>query len=42
MPLEWIAWAPLLISILVVGIYPRILLDITTPAVATIAKIFGG
>jgi NADH-quinone oxidoreductase subunit M len=41
-PLEWIAWAPLLILILVVGVYPRLLLDITSPAVQTIAKIFGG
>jgi NADH-quinone oxidoreductase subunit M len=42
LPLEWIAWAPLLILILVVGVYPRLLLDVTAPAVAQIAKIFGG
>ncbi len=42
LPLEWIAWAPLLILILAVGVYPRLLLDVTTPAVETIAKIFGG
>ena len=29
LPLEWIAWAPLLVLILVVGVYPRLLLDIT-------------
>jgi NADH-quinone oxidoreductase subunit M len=42
LPLEWIAWAPLLIAILVVGVYPRLLLDITSPAVEAIARIFGG
>jgi NADH-quinone oxidoreductase subunit M len=42
LPLEWIAWAPLLILILVVGVYPRLLLDVTSPAVEAVAKIFGG
>jgi NADH-quinone oxidoreductase subunit M len=42
LPLEWIAWAPLLIAILVVGVYPRLVLDITSPAVEKIAQIFGG
>jgi NADH-quinone oxidoreductase subunit M len=42
LPLESIAWAPLLVLILVVGIYPRLLLDITSPAVEKIASIFGG
>ena len=41
-PLEWIAWTPLLVLILVVGVYPRILLDVTSPAVEAVAKIFGG
>ena len=42
LPLEGIAWAPLLILILVVGVYPRLLLDVTSPAVEKIAHIFGG
>ena len=42
LPLEWIAWTPLLVLILVVGVYPRILLDVTSPAVEAVAKIFGG
>ena len=42
LPLEGIAWAPLLALILVVGVYPRLLLDITSPAVEKIARIFGG
>jgi NADH-quinone oxidoreductase subunit M len=41
-PLERIAWAPLLAMILVVGVYPRLLLDVTSPAVDAIARIFGG
>jgi NADH-quinone oxidoreductase subunit M len=42
LPLEFAAWAPLLILILAVGVYPRLLLDVTTPAVEKIAQIFGG
>jgi NADH-quinone oxidoreductase subunit M len=42
LPLEGIAWAPLLALILAVGVYPRLLLDITTPAVEKIAHVFGG
>jgi NADH-quinone oxidoreductase subunit M len=39
---EWIAWAPLLVLILVVGVYPNLLLGITTPAVHAVAHLFGG
>ncbi len=42
LPLERIAWAPLLILILVVGIYPRLILDVTGPAVNAVAHVFGG
>jgi NADH-quinone oxidoreductase subunit M len=42
LPLEGVAWAPLLVLILAVGVYPRLLLDITRPAVESIAKIFTG
>ncbi|HVL82264.1 MAG TPA: NADH-quinone oxidoreductase subunit M [Actinomycetota bacterium] len=41
-PLEWLAWAPLLVLILVVGVYPRLLLDVTSDAVGRIAQLFGG
>jgi NADH-quinone oxidoreductase subunit M len=40
--LEGVAWAPLLVLILVVGVYPRLLLDATSPAVKAVARIFGG
>jgi len=39
---EWIAWAPLLVLIVVLGIYPDILFSLTDGAVAPIAKLFGG
>ncbi len=42
LPLEYVAWTPLLILILVVGLYPRVILDVTGPAVNALAKIFGG
>jgi NADH-quinone oxidoreductase subunit M len=42
LPLEGIAWAPLLILIIVLGIFPRLILDVTSPAVAAVASIFGG
>ncbi len=40
--LEGLAWAPLLVLILAVGVYPRLLLDVTSPAVEAVARIFGG
>ena len=34
---EWIAWTPLLILILVLGIYPRIMFETTDPAIVGVA-----
>jgi len=39
---EWVSWAPLLVLILAVGVYPNLLLGITTPAVHAVARLFGG
>jgi NADH-quinone oxidoreductase subunit M len=39
---EWLSWAPLLALILAVGVYPNLILNITTPAVDAVAKLFGG
>ena len=39
---EWIAWVPLLVLILVIGVYPRLLLDVTSPAVEVVTRLFGG
>jgi NADH-quinone oxidoreductase subunit M len=32
-PTEWIAWSPLLVLILVLGVYPQLLFEVTDPAV---------
>ena len=39
--LEWAAWAPLLLLILVAGFYPALLTNVTADAVGTLAGIFG-
>jgi NADH-quinone oxidoreductase subunit M len=41
-PLEWIAWAPLLVLILAAGIYPNMMLGLTDGAVQQIMHLFGG
>ena len=38
---EWVAWAPLLIGIVVLGLFPRLVFGVTDDAVSGIAKIFG-
>ncbi|MGI8792882.1 MAG: complex I subunit 4 family protein [Acidimicrobiales bacterium] len=37
---EWIAWTPLLLGILILGIYPKALFGITDGAVQTVAAVF--
>jgi NADH-quinone oxidoreductase subunit M len=39
---EWLAWTPILLLIVVLGIYPNFLFDVTDGAVGPIAKVFGG
>ena len=39
---EWLSWAPLLVLILLVGVYPAVILRVTTPAVHAVARLFGG
>ncbi|MFP5225301.1 MAG: NuoM family protein, partial [Actinomycetota bacterium] len=39
-PMEWIAWAPLLVSILALGVWPRAILDMTNDAVVTLTSVF--
>ena len=41
-PYEWIAWVPLLIGIVVLGVYPQLLFKITDPAVTHLLGVFGG
>ena len=40
-PLEWVAWAPLLILILAAGLYPKLVLGVTNDAVEGLVKVFG-
>ncbi|MDQ4025336.1 MAG: NADH-quinone oxidoreductase subunit M, partial [Actinomycetota bacterium] len=40
-PLEWMAWAPLLVLIVAAGIYPNMLLGVTNEAVDTLLGAFG-
>jgi NADH-quinone oxidoreductase subunit M len=40
-PLEWYAWAPLLVLILVAGLYPKIVLGVTDQAVSVLMGRFG-
>jgi NADH:ubiquinone oxidoreductase subunit 4 (subunit M) len=37
---EYISWAPLLVSILLLGVAPVILFGVTDPAVATLVDLF--
>jgi NADH-quinone oxidoreductase subunit M len=39
---EWIAWTPLLIAIVVFGVYPQLMFKILDPAVGVTLKAFGG
>ena len=40
--LEWLAWSPLLIGILVLGIMPNLLFSVFDPAVQVTLSVFGG
>jgi NADH-quinone oxidoreductase subunit M len=41
-PLEWYAWAPLLVLILAAGLFPKLVLGLTSDAVSTIMGALGG
>jgi len=41
-PLEMIAWAPLLLLTLALGLFPRLIFDVTTHSVIGLTKVFGG
>jgi len=40
--IEWISWAPLLVGILALGLFPRLVFGVTNEAVAALASVFGG
>jgi NADH-quinone oxidoreductase subunit M len=39
---ELVSWAPLLVGILLLGVFPRVLFGTTNDAVAILARLFGG
>mgnify|MGYP003335626666 FL=1 len=39
---EWMAWTPLLVSIVVFGVYPQLMFKVLDPAVNVTLKAFGG
>ncbi len=39
-PLEWVAWAPMLALIFILGVYPRLIFGITDEAVQTVSSAF--
>jgi NADH-quinone oxidoreductase subunit M len=39
---EWLSWVPLLVSIVVLGLFPRLLFGVTDGAVSVLARLFGG
>jgi NADH-quinone oxidoreductase subunit M len=41
-PPEWIAWVPILVSIVALGVLPGLLFDVTNPAVKVVTSAFGG
>ena len=38
---EWIAWTPMLVLILVLGIYPNIIFHVTDPTVTRLTQLIG-
>ena len=40
--LEWVSWTPLLLLIVVGGLYPALVTNVTTGAVQNLTRIFGG
>ncbi len=38
---EWLAWTPLLVAIVVFGIYPQLMFKVFDPAVTEMVKVFG-
>jgi NADH-quinone oxidoreductase subunit M len=40
--IEWLSWAPLLVGILALGLFPRLVFGVTNEAVAALAHAFGG
>ena len=37
-PIEWIAWTPFLVAIVVFGVYPQLMFDVMDPAVSQLVE----
>jgi NADH-quinone oxidoreductase subunit M len=40
--IEWVSWLPLLLLILVLGVYPRLVFGVTDEAVGGLMSLLGG
>jgi NADH-quinone oxidoreductase subunit M len=40
--IEWVAWVPLLLAIVVLGLFPRLIFGATDNAVRAVMSVFGG
>jgi NADH-quinone oxidoreductase subunit M len=40
-PIEWIAWTPFLVAILVLGVYPQVMFEVMDPAVTALVAQLG-
>jgi len=38
---EWLAWTPFLVGIVAFGLWPKLMFDVTDPAVQVLTKVFG-
>ena len=41
-PIELLAWAPLLVLTLLLGLYPRLIFDVTNHSVVALTRVLGG
>ncbi len=39
---EWVSWAPLLVAVVALGVFPRLILGVTQEPVEAILRLFGG
>ncbi len=39
---EWIAWTPMLVLILAIGVFPALIFEVTDPSVQLLSSVFGG
>jgi NADH-quinone oxidoreductase subunit M len=40
-PIEWVAWTPFLVAIVLFGVYPQLMFDVMDPAVTALVEQVG-